>query len=91
MSLVAVETEVTEDRPDDLVEDAVKEAEKKPVEQTDDMCANVLDEWIRQVRPSSRAFVRDLRLTLYCYYIMDKYLTIAVLHNYLDSGRRCRC
>ncbi|XP_053469806.1 adenylate kinase 9 isoform X2 [Ictalurus furcatus] len=44
------ETEVTEDRPDVLVEDAVKEAEKKSVEQTDDMCANALDEWIRQIQ-----------------------------------------
>ncbi|KAF4082451.1 hypothetical protein AMELA_G00151420 [Ameiurus melas] len=46
------ETEETGDRPDVqvLVEDAVKEAEKMSVEQTDNMHANVLEEWIRQIQ-----------------------------------------
>lgn len=48
---VAVEMEVTEDHPDvqAFVEEAMKEAEKMPIEQLDDVCANVLEKWIRQV------------------------------------------
>lgn len=49
--LVAVETEVTEDHPEvqALVEEAMKEAEKMPIEPSDDVCVEVLEKWIREV------------------------------------------
>ncbi|KAB5539635.1 hypothetical protein PHYPO_G00091290 [Pangasianodon hypophthalmus] len=46
------EMEVTEDHPDvqALVEEAMKEAEKMSIEQPDDMCAEVVEKWIREIQ-----------------------------------------
>lgn len=51
--LVVIEMEVTEDHPEvqALVEEAMKEAEKMPVENPDEMCADALEKCIREVRP----------------------------------------
>lgn len=51
MRLFAVEMEVTEDHPEvqALVEEAMNEAEKMPIEPRDDLCAEVLEQWIREV------------------------------------------
>ncbi|KAG7316817.1 hypothetical protein KOW79_020358 [Hemibagrus wyckioides] len=45
------ETEVTEDHPEvqALVEEAMKEAEKMPIEPSDDVCVEVLEKWIREI------------------------------------------
>lgn len=42
---------VTEDHPEvqALVEEAITEAEKMAIEAPDDMCADVLETWIREV------------------------------------------
>ncbi|XP_053340030.1 adenylate kinase 9 [Clarias gariepinus] len=46
------EMEVTEDHPDvqAFVEKAMKQAEKLPIEQLDDVYADVLEKWIRQIK-----------------------------------------
>ncbi|XP_053340029.1 adenylate kinase 9-like [Clarias gariepinus] len=65
------EMEVTEDHPDvqAFVEEAMKEAEKMAIEQLDDVCANVLEKWIRQIQ------VEDADAVFKRGWVLDNYPT----------------
>lgn len=82
---VAVEMEVTEDHPEvqALVEEAMKEAEKMSIEQPDDMCADVLEKWIRKVWPFNCGYFvshSDMQCSRkWCKFVMP--YTLLLLHN----------